>query len=59
MNPRPKTSQGKRKSKYGICILRLTNGRATEVVQKIYGGIQEYACFDNLHWLDCKLSIRV
>jgi predicted transcriptional regulator len=59
VNPRPKTSQGKRKSKYGVCILRLTNGRATEVVQKIYGGIQEYACFDNLNWLDCKLSIRV
>lgn len=53
-NQFPKSSKGKvRKSEYGTCSLRVNK---TEIVQEIYGAIQEYAGFTNLDWLNGKNS---
>ena len=51
VNPLPTSSSGKKKNKlpYGVCTLTL--GR-TEILQHIYGAIQEYAGFDEPRWLD-------
>jgi hypothetical protein len=51
VNPLPTSSSGKKKRKlpYGVGTLNLN---CTEVVQHIYGAIQEYAGFDEPRWLD-------
>lgn len=51
LNHMPTSSSGRAKNKlpYGVCTLRLGN---TQLVQHIYGAIQEYAGFDEPRWLD-------
>jgi hypothetical protein len=51
VNPLPTSSSGKKRNKlpYGVCTLTLDR---TEIVQHIYGAIQEYAGFDEPRWLD-------
>ena len=51
INPLPTSSSGRKKHKlpYGVATLTL---HSTEVVQHIYGAIQEYAGFDEPRWLD-------
>jgi hypothetical protein len=51
INPLPTSSSGRKKNKlpYGVATLAL---HSTEVVQHIYGAIQEYAGFDEPRWLD-------
>ena len=51
INPLPTSSAGRKKHKlpYGVATLTL---HSTEVVQHIYGAIQEYAGFDEPRWLD-------
>lgn len=45
----PKSSKGKvRKSEYGTCSLRV---HKTEIVQEIFGAIQEFGNFTNDSWL--------
>jgi hypothetical protein len=52
INHYPTSSSGRRRKKlpYGVCTL--TVARSTELVQHIYGAIQEYAGFDEPRWLD-------
>jgi hypothetical protein len=52
VNHFPTSSSGKKKNKlpYGVCGLRVS--RSTDIVQHIYGAIQEYAGFDEPRWLD-------
>lgn len=51
-NHMPTSSSGRRKNKlpYGVCSLVVT--RSTDIVQHIYGAIQEYAGFEEPAWLD-------
>jgi transposase-like protein len=51
VNPLPTSSSGKKKNKlpYGVCTLSVG---ATEIVQHIYGAIQEYGGFEEPSWLD-------
>jgi len=51
VNPLPTSSSGRKANKlpYGVCTLTL--GR-TEILQHIYGAIQEYAGFEEPRWLD-------
>jgi hypothetical protein len=51
INPLPTSSSGRKKHKlpYGVATLTL---HSTEVVQHIYGAIQEYGGFDEPRWLD-------
>jgi hypothetical protein len=51
INPLPTSSSGAKKHKlpYGVATLALNS---TEIVQHIYGAIQEYAGFDEPRWLD-------
>jgi hypothetical protein len=52
INPLPTSSSGKKRNKlpYGVCTLSLGS---TQIVQHIYGAIQEYAGFEEPRWLDC------
>lgn len=51
-NQYPKSSKKvARKLEYGTCTLRVCK---TEIVQEIFGAIQEYAGFTNLEWLNGK-----
>jgi hypothetical protein len=47
----PTSSSGQRPKRlpYGVCTLRYSS---TEIVQQIYGAIQEYGGFDEPRWLD-------
>lgn len=51
VNPLPTSSSGQKRNKlpFGVCTLTL--GR-TEIVQHIYGAIQEYGGFDEPRWLE-------
>ena len=51
INPLPTSSSGKKRNKlpYGVCTLTVNS---TQVVQQIYGAIQEYAEFEEPKWLD-------
>ena len=51
VNRRPSSSTGARSKRlpFGVCELRYSS---TEIVQHIYGAIQEYAGFDEPRWLD-------
>ena len=51
LNAKPTSSSGSKPSKlpYGVCTLRVNS---TQLVQHIFGAIQEYAGFDNPAWLD-------
>ena len=40
----------RRRLPYGVCSLRVTS---TQIVQHIFGAIQEYGDFDEPAWLDC------
>lgn len=51
VNPLPTSSSGRKKNKLPYGVATLTLGR-TEVVQHIFGAIQEYAGFDEPRWLD-------
>lgn len=48
----PTSSSGRRRNKlpYGVCSLEVGS---TELVQHIFGAIQEYGGFDEPRWLDC------
>jgi len=52
INHFPTSSSGKRGHKlpYGVCTLRV--GRSTQLVQHIFGAIQEYGGFEEPRWLD-------
>jgi len=52
LNHFPTSSSGKRRNKlpYGVCTLRVK--RSTEIVQHIFGAIQEYGGFEEPRWLD-------
>jgi hypothetical protein len=52
LNHNPTSSSGTRPGKlpYGVCAIRIL--RSTELVQHIYGAIQEYGGFDEPRWLD-------
>jgi hypothetical protein len=52
LNHLPTSSSGKMVAKlpYGVCTLRVL--RSTNLVQQIYGAIQEYGGFDEPRWLD-------
>lgn len=51
VNPLPTSSSGRKKNKlpYGVCTLSVHN---TQIVQHVFGAIQEYAGFDEPRWLD-------
>ena len=51
INPLPTSSSGKKKDKlpYGVCTLTVND---TELIQHIYGAIQEYGGFEEPRWLD-------
>ena len=46
---KPRTLR-KRKLKYGVCTVKVNK---SEIVQSIFGAIQEYSWFKNDGWLDC------
>ena len=50
INPRPTSSSGKKRNRlpYGVGNLSLAS---TEIVQHIFGAIQEYAGFEEPRWL--------
>ena len=50
INHTPTSSSGRAKNRlvYGVCSLRLGS---TQVLQHIYGAIQEYGGFDEPRWL--------
>jgi transcriptional regulator with XRE-family HTH domain len=52
LNHRPTSSSGKKLNRlpYGVCQLRVR--KSTDLVQHIYGAIQEYGGFDEPRWLD-------
>lgn len=52
INHMPTSSSGRKRKKlpYGVCTVRVK--RSTEIVQHIYGAIQEYAGFEEPRWLD-------
>jgi hypothetical protein len=51
INPLPTSSSGRKSNKlpYGVCTLSVL--RATDILQHIYGAIQEYAEFEEPEWL--------
>jgi Homeodomain-like domain len=51
LNSMPTSSSGRKRHKlpYGVCTLAVYS---TEIVQHIFGAIQEYAGFDEPRWLD-------
>ncbi|MGH2837938.1 MAG: hypothetical protein ACRDJY_06275 [Thermoleophilaceae bacterium] len=51
VNSRPTSSSGRKANKlpHGVATVRV---QSTQLVQHIYGAIQEYADFDNPAWLD-------
>jgi hypothetical protein len=51
INPLPTSSSGTKRNKlpYGVCTLAV---HKTQLLQHIYGAIQEYAGFDEPRWLD-------
>ncbi len=51
VNPLPTSSSGRKRNKlpYGVCNLSV---HSTEIVQHIYGAIQEYGGFEEPRWLD-------
>ena len=51
INSKPTSSSGRKRNKlpYGVATVRV---HSTELVQHIYGALQEYAGFDNPDWLD-------
>ena len=51
LNPLPTSSSGRKKNKlpYGVCTLTVNS---TEIVQHIFGAIQEYGGFEEPRWLD-------
>ena len=51
VNHFPTSSSGKKRNRlpYGVCHL---NVHSTQLVQHIYGAIQEYAGFEEPRWLD-------
>lgn len=51
INPLPTSSSGKKKRKLPYGVATLTLG-STEVVQHIFGAIQEYGGFEEPRWLD-------
>lgn len=52
INNLPTSSSGKKTNKlpFGVCSLRVYS---TELVQHIFGAIQQYGGFDEPRWLDC------
>ncbi|HEX6945108.1 MAG TPA: hypothetical protein VF196_02875, partial [Casimicrobiaceae bacterium] len=54
----PTSSSGRKRNRlpYGVCAIRYSS---TEIVQEIYGAIQEYAGFDEPRWLDGRPRKRV
>jgi hypothetical protein len=52
LNHFPTSSSGQKRNRlpYGVASLRVS--RSTEIVQHIYGAIQEYGDFDEPRWLD-------
>jgi transposase-like protein len=52
LNHMPTSSSGRKKNKlpYGVCRVAVCR---TDVVQHIYGAIQEYGGFEEPRWLDC------
>ncbi|MFN0154400.1 MAG: hypothetical protein ACKVUT_08475 [Gaiella sp.] len=52
MNVHSRHSRRKRTGRlpYGTCRLRI---HSTQIVQAIYGGIQEIGGFERPEWLDC------
>jgi hypothetical protein len=52
LNHMPTSSSGRAKNKLPYGVVRL-NVHRTSMVQQIYGAIQEYAGFEEPHWLDC------
>jgi hypothetical protein len=54
---KPTSSSGRRRNKlpYGVCTVAV---HKTELVQHIYGAIQEYAGFEEPRWLDATTSYR-
>lgn len=52
VNQFPTSSSGKRLNKlpHGVCKVTVAN--STQIVQHIYGAIQEYGGFSEPHWLD-------
>ena len=51
VNCKPTSSSGRKKNKlpFGVATVSV---QSTELVQHIYGAIQQYASFDNRIWLD-------
>jgi hypothetical protein len=51
VNHFPTSSSGQRQNKlpYGVCTVRV---HSTELVQHVFGAIQEYSGIDNPAWLD-------
>jgi hypothetical protein len=52
INPLPTSSSGMKKNRLPFGVATLTVN-STEIVQHIFGAIQEYAGFDEPRWLDC------
>ena len=52
INHFPTSSSGRKKNvlPYGVCSIRVL--RSTQLIQHIYGAIQEYTGFDQPRWLD-------
>jgi hypothetical protein len=52
LNHNPTSSSGKKRGRlpYGVCQVRVL--KSTQILQHIYGAIQEYAGFDEPRWLD-------
>ena len=52
LNHKPTSSSGMRPDKlpYGVCAVRIL--RSTQLVQHVFGAIQEYGRFDEPRWLD-------
>lgn len=48
--PRSSKRSRRRRLPYGVCSIRVTS---TQIVQHIFGAIQEYGDFDEPAWLDC------
>ena len=48
--PQSSKRSRRRRLPYGVCSLRVTS---TQIVQHVFGAIQEYGGFDEPDWLDC------
>jgi hypothetical protein len=46
---KPRKKHKRKKLKYGVCTVRVNK---TEIIQSIYGAIQEYGGFQDNRWLD-------